>query len=161
MRNTVNYVLEPESNIMPLKFRRALIGLQYMSRIYKIQNHITRDIFENYYQYQCFEERTRRKTFPLSVVGRIKKWSTKLKLPINKLEQIKTKDVNICSHIKAPFSLGKVKKDDIDIKQKFLELKSTYEDYIQIYTDGSKSDKRTGCAFVTGNVTCKYRLRHI
>ena len=55
MKCTVSHNLEPESNIMPLKFRRDLIGLQYMSRIYKITNHITRQTFDNYYHFQHYQ----------------------------------------------------------------------------------------------------------
>ena len=41
--------LEVEANILPLKFQRKLIGLQYIGRSITIQNHIIRDLYSEYY----------------------------------------------------------------------------------------------------------------
>ena len=102
MRCTVNHALEPEENVMPLKFRKSLIGLQYMSRVYKIQNHITSDIFEkDHLYYYLYENRIKRKAFPLPVEGRLSKLSIKFKLPVNKIE-LNIKDVNIFHKIRNP-----------------------------------------------------------
>ena len=98
------------------------------------------------------------KQFPFPVVGRLKQLAKKLKLPMNKIEQIQMKDTNVIANIQFPFSFKNVKKDDPAILQKFEELRSKYKDYIEIYTDGSVDENRTGCAFITNNATCKYRL---
>ena len=157
MRCTLHFNLEPEANIMPLKFRRALIGLQYMSRIYKISNHITKYTFDNYYHYQFYDTRNRN-TFPLPVVGRLRELANEMSLPLTKLEKIEIKDAFIVSNISAPFSMKGIRKDDPAIKQKFLELRSKYVGYVEAYTDGSKNSTRTGCAFICESSICKYRL---
>ena len=83
--------IKGEENVMPLKCRKSLIGLQYMSRVYKIQNHITSDIFEkdHLYYYLC-ENRIKRKAFPLTVEGRLSKLFIKFKL-----QELK---VNLCHY---------------------------------------------------------------
>ena len=157
MRCTLHFNLEPEANIMPLKFRRALIGLQYMSRIYKIQNHITKWTFDNYFHYQFYDTR-RRDKFPLPVVGRLRNMARDLNIPLAKMEKVVLKDAFIVSNIITPFSMKGIQKDDPTLRQKFLELRNEYIGYVEAYTDGSKDGKRTGCAFIIENAICKYRL---
>lgn len=103
MRCTLHFNLEPEANIMPLKFRRALVGLQYMSRIYKIQNHITRRAFTDYHRCILYEYRNR-KSFPLPVIDRLQCLSRDLNLPLQKLEKFEVKDAFIISNVLTPFS---------------------------------------------------------
>merc|ERR1711984_13017 len=68
-----------------------------------------------------------------------------------------------CSKVVFPFSLkGADKSNQEKCKQDFLCMKNTlYKEYTEIYTDGSKINDRTGCAFVVNDITYKVRLtRH-
>ena len=40
----------------------------------------------------------------------------------------------------------------------FRKLQSSYKNYQQIYTDGSKEDSKVGCAFISGNHSNMQRI---
>ena len=72
-------------------------------------------------------------------------------------------NANLCSKVVFPFSLKGADKNNQDkCKQDFLCMKNTlYKEYTEIYTDGSKINDRTGCAYVVNDTTYKVRLtRH-
>ena len=157
---TSNFTLEPEVNILPLKYKRDLNGLQYFGRICRVQQHPTRVSYEDFFHFDYYK--TVRKNFPLPVVGRYKNLAEKLKLPVNKIEKIELKAVHDCvsANVKFPFTLkGADKSNPEKCKQEFLEMKNNkYKDYFEIYTDGSKIKNRTGSAYVVNGIPCKVRL---
>ena len=46
IRCTPGFTLEPETNILPLAYKRNLNGLKYMSRVYRIDRHPTKLCFQ-------------------------------------------------------------------------------------------------------------------
>ena len=57
--------------------------------------------------------------------------------------------------------LHKNKKSEVDshiFKTEFLEIKSAYNHYMSIYTDGSKQDEKVACAVISPNFTDSIRL---
>ena len=158
LKCTPGYSLESETNILPLEYKRALNGLKYMGRVYRLETHPTKKCFEEFLYFQHYREV--RKTFPIPVVGRIKNFANKLKLPISKLEKIDMKYVNTSTQIIFPFTMkGSDKNDPTKCRQDFLFMKNTtYRGYLEIYTDGSKINNRTGCAYVVNGIAYKTRL---
>merc|ERR1712055_459056 len=72
-------------------------------------------------------------------------------------------NANLCSKVVFPFSLkGADKNNQGKCKHDFLCMKNNlYKEYTEIYTDGSKINDRTGCAYVVNDTTYKVRLtRH-
>jgi len=134
-----------------------------LGRVYRIESHPTRTCFEQFYHYDEYDRRNQKGSFPLPVVGRLKVLSARFKLPLHKIEKMDMANANLCSKVVFPFSLkGADKNNQEKCKQDFLCMKNTlYKEYTEIYTDGSKINDRTGCAFVVNDTTYKVRLtRH-
>ena len=68
MKCTTVYSLEPELNILPLRYKRKLNGLKYMGRVYRLESHPTRICFEEFFHYKEYDRRNRNRAFPLPVV---------------------------------------------------------------------------------------------
>ena len=66
----------------------------------------------------------------------------------------------MCAKIDFPYTLkGADKSNPEKCRFEFLEMKNTiYKDFIEIYTDGSKIENRTGCAYVVNGIAQKVRL---
>ena len=160
IKSTTVYSLEPEVNIMPLAYKRQLNGLKYMGRIYRIDGHPTRECFLDFRNRMDYDLRNRKGAFPLPVVGRLKNLVKNLKLPISKIERIDYKNANLCSKIDFPYTLrGANKSNPHKCKQIFLKLKnSKYKHHVMIYTDGSKGNNKTGCAYVVNGHAYRVRL---
>ena len=160
IKTTAVYNLEPEVNILPLAYKRKLNGLKYMGRIYRIEGHPTKQCYLDFNNRMDYDLRNRKGAFPLPMVGRMKNLAKNLKLPISKIENIDFKNANICSKIKFPFTLkGANKNDPYKCKQEFLNIKnSKYKKYTKFYSDGSKINNRTGCAYVVNGKTYSARL---
>ena len=60
---TPRYTLEPELNILPHRHQRNYGGLKYIGRICRLQNHPTKNDYENFYHYQFYDERNKRVLF--------------------------------------------------------------------------------------------------
>ena len=131
-----------------------------MGRIYRLENHPTKRDIQDFYHYEYYNIRNSKGAFPLPVVGKLKNLTNKLKLPIEKIEKIKMEKTNICAKIKFPYTLKGVDKNNPEkCKQEFLNMKNTlYKDHCEIYTDGSKINNRTGCAYVVNGIPYKIRL---
>ena len=151
MRCTRTDYLEVESNILPLKYQRKLIGLNYIGRSITIKEHIMREMFNEYYTFQFYLIRPH----PLPYIAYIKDMFTLLEISIEKLECISMKDVFIKTSIQVNFNMKlNIKKDDNPqiYKSLFQEIyHEFYKDHLDIYTDGSKKEDLVSFAFWAGN----------
>ena len=151
MRCTRTDYLEVESNILPLRFQRKLIGLNYIGRSITIKDHIMREIFNEYYTFQFYLVRPH----PLPYIAYIKDIFTLLEISMEKLECVNMKDIFMETNVQVKFSMKlDIKKAENPhvYKNLFQEIYNEfYKNYLDIYTDGSKKDDLVSFAMWAGN----------
>ena len=102
----------------------------------------------------------------LPIVGRTKDLIINNNIPIQKLENIKMKDLFISNKANIRYSLLKNKNksnySDLEFQADFQHLVNTeYNNFTKLYTDGSKINNKCGCAVfidTTPPITIKKRL---
>ena len=143
--------LEVEADIMPLKYRRKLIGLNYYGRSISIRQHTSRELFNDYYNFQFYLLRPH----PLPFVAYVKETLDRLALPVENIECIDLKDVFLDIEVDVRYNMKldlNKQENPVRYKAHFLEtFDELYTGYLDIYTDGSKKENLVGYSFWTGS----------
>ena len=151
MRCTRTDYLEVESNILPLKYQRKLIGLNYFGRSITIRDHIMREVYNEYYTFQFYLIRPH----PLPFIAYIKEMYTSLGISLDDLQCITMKDIFMETkvQVKTNLKLNIRKEENPQVfRSLYHELCcEVYENYLDIYTDGSKKNDLVSYAFWAGN----------
>jgi len=152
--------LHAETHELPLQLRRQQICAQYAIRLLHNTKHPTYPILFNYNLQQSFDN----KPSIVSPLGiRIRNFITQ--------NNIQFPPVYQKTYVETPFwdnhhpnlvtDLTMYRKEttpDHTFNAEFLRLTEAYPDHNQIYTDGSKTDAGTGCAFVSNSSSFSYKL---
>ena len=145
LRNTPAYKLEIEANVLPLKHKRKQTLLQYGTRMCIIQNHPIRNYLINCpSKYKVLSDKHK-----LSSLDMIHKEIDKLDTLTNKFSSIPMKTKYIYKTLNTNSTLATVNKDQRSESQwqalhKHM-IDTKYPTHIQVYTDGSNKDNKTGC----------------
>ena len=153
--------LYSESGFYSLEYRRSKICMRYFMRIStKYSNYLERNV-KNLNSLPKFEAHPRYLR-PFNI--RINSISNEYNLnsvicTVNTMntEPRQIPHVELCQEL---LFLKKSEMTDIEIRCMFTEHFTTHRDCIQIFTDGSKSDKGVGFAAVFPNQIIKRRLPH-
>ena len=146
MKGTICDNLEAEVHLMPLRFRRQLLALRYFSKISRMPRHPVKILYDNFYNFQFYSLRP----WDLPVIGRAKLLAENLNVPISTMESFENEELYTIKKINVFYNLLKDKNSytSMQFQQDYNHLVNTkYHDTVQIFTDGSKIDRRCGCAF--------------
>ena len=149
--------MEAELNILPLKFRREQLMLNYFTKIIRLENHPVTIAYKSFYNFDFYRYRP----WALPVIGRAKELIEKANIPTNNLEIITPTDLFYISVAEVRYNLVTKKRNRPveELQQKFLDLKdSLYNNYTSIFTDGSRMNGKTSYAFIVGNHVESNRL---
>ena len=152
--------LDAETNLLPLTFRRKQLALNYFGKAYRIYEHPTKILYDDFHSHPHYATRP----YALPVVGRVKALVNNGKIPFDKLEKLQLNNLYTTNNTKIFYSLVKTKSNytDIQFKTDFnCLINSKYTNYIRLFTDGSKIKQKCGCAFfadIDNPVTVKKRL---
>ena len=151
LRCTRTDFLEAEANIMPLKYQRKLIGLNYFVRAISISKHSSRQLFNEYYTFQFYLIRPH----PLPFIAYVKDTLNRLGITIDKMECIKMGDLFIDNDTEIRFNMKleyNKQENPIGYRAHFQEMfEELYEDYLDVFTDGSKKEERVGYGIWASN----------
>ena len=106
MKCTLSDNLEIEANIMPLKYRREQLALQYFGKACRISDHIIKGLYDDSFEYDFFVDRPH--SIPL--VGRCKRILQRAHIPFDKLETFKLENLHYENVAHVKYSLLKNKK---------------------------------------------------
>ena len=157
MHCTDKSLLEAEAQLMPLRFRRAYLGLTFLGRTARVENNITANTLKNYYILQWMKDSNK----TLSWIARAKQIFNTMHVKFNEIAKIKSNYLYYIPKLNIKYSMHTKKKSELtleEVLQNFLEMLSKYQDFQHIYTDGSSKEEKTGCAVVTRDLVLKYRL---
>lgn len=90
MKCTPTLTLEAEAHVMPLRFRRQQLALQYFGNRYRISDHIIHGLYDSFHAFQFYRDRP----YPLPVVGRCQDMADEAGLQFEDLEQFRIKDLH-------------------------------------------------------------------
>ena len=165
MRVTKTAMLEAESLLMPLKFRREFLGLSYLGRSARLENSITAKIFLNHFNFQFYEYRTRERNKPPSWIAQAQKLLENMNINYEEIAKINPKLLYQTPKTKIKFTMHTKKKEEItevEAKALFSEMLSQYPNFFSVYTDGSVMAEKSGCAvvikYISAYISYKYRL---
>lgn len=150
-----------EANEPPLEIRRKLLSLTYAARIKVTPNNPVHNTIFN--GKKINEHNNAKPNFPKPLYSRILNYLEEFSLEFPNIVTTNDRpDPTWCSPPpKIDFNLTKYSKQDTDpnvFRQLFLELKNTYRDHDEIYTDGSKSTNGSSCAIIFPNKTIQIKL---
>ena len=139
--------LEAEVHLLPLALRRRQLALHYFGKAYRIKDHPGKTLYENFHRHPFYDLRPH----ALPIAGRTKGLIVEKDIPIQKLEQLQMQDNFIENNSKISYSLVKNKKSytEIEFQTDFhCLIENKYNNYTQIFTDGSKTEGKCGSAFI-------------
>ena len=149
--------LEAEVNLLPLKFRRAQLMLQYFSRVLRVPDHPVTVLYHDFYNFDFYRYRP----YSLPVVGRARLLMERAQVPVGRLERVTVPDLYLIGNPVVRYNMLPKRKDlppEVH-RLKFSQLKhEMYNDFTQYYTDGSKMNGNTAYAFVVGDTIFSNRL---
>ena len=149
--------LEAESNVMPLKFRRELLGLNYLSGVFMFRDHpISREL-SDYHEFDFYNIRPH----PLPFYGRMLKLlgdSKESFLSMGKMLERCKFLLPDCSFNLSLAGYSKKVTSDLVYNRLFTGIESGCSDFRKVYTDGSVVDFRCGSGVLIDGVGYSYRL---
>ena len=95
--------MEAELNILPLKFRREQLMLNYFTKIIRLENHPVTIAYKSFY----YSDFYRYRSWALPVIGRAKVLIEKANIPTNNLEIITPTDLFYISVAEVRYNLVK------------------------------------------------------
>lgn len=149
-----------EANEPPLDLRRMRLSLHYALKVKQYPDHPAYEaIFSSDIKEKFLARSTR--TRPLCI--RISDWTTQSDIRLDQIARVKRTHIPpwLMTLPKCDLWLTQYRKavvPDYELKQLSLDRISLYPDSYNIFTDGSKTSSGTACAFVTDDVTRKFRL---
>jgi len=145
MRCTRTTLLEVESEVMPLKFRRELLLGKYVGKIATLPNHSVHKLIKDYYHFNFYSTNQRK----LSFCGRAHELFSEMKVKFDKISTIPNlKEILPTQEQPRVSSEMAVHKKsslaDSSWRQLFSEMIANYPNHLKIYCDGSVREGRTG-----------------
>ena len=161
MRVTRTSMLEAESVLMPLKFRREFLGLTYLGRTARLESSITAKILSNHFNFEFYAHRNK----PFSWIAQAQILLDEMNINYGEIAQINPKFLYYTPKTKIKFTMHTKRKEEfteIEARASFEEMLSQYPNFFSVYTDGSVMNERSGCAvvikYISVHISYKYRL---
>ncbi|XP_018007031.1 uncharacterized protein LOC108664850 [Hyalella azteca] len=158
LRCTPTAKLEAEASLSPLRFRRPQLLTAYCCRILTIPRHPVRQLLLEYYPFALYDHLP----MPLPLPGRAHQEFKALQLTPNNIHTIPM----ACRYVRPRFPAlstlavaTKPSLSDEQWHQCFQDLISqSYSNHTLVYTDGSVSQDRSGCAVYSTNFNLQAKL---
>lgn len=151
-----------ESNEEPLHIRRRKLCLSYATKIlHTPENPVIRDVFSARY----LETYSKKPSFPKPFHYRLNSYLKEINTELPKT--ITISEINppwLIPPIKIDFSLSTLSKRSLTnfmCHQMFKEVCNKYENYVHIFTDGSRTNTGCGCAVIFPDGKMLYKLNNI
>jgi len=158
MKCTPVSLLESEATIIPLKYRRQILGLRYFTKAAAVEGHSVGNMLKDFYLCPFYLARPH----PLPITGRVMAELQKIDIELDAISTIKIENKYTMNNNTTRKTLKTVTKQTYTPAQ----WKALFSDLLDrlyaerncIYTDGSVRNYKVGAAFFTQDYTWKGRL---